>query len=402
MVGGVPSSVEPSRIAIGVVSVLGVVLAVGGVIMVRQSRAPRAPEAAAATPAGARRPVVRAAAPNQRIRELVVGDEQTCALYTSGSVECWGPHTHRSLGLTGDDATPLSIPGIANAVAVTVGADHGCALDADGWLSCWGYCDPACAAGTGPPLMPVAARVATVPRLRAITSEGYGDYSCGVGADDEQLHCWGPTRLSANWFGDPVPPSIYYSAPDRNGTGQRAPRAHQGAVELTTSTSGGARCARYDDDTVRCWSDGMTDGEGKRFASLDGPTVPVIWMSASSSQQCFVLRTGQVQCHSTDGVIRPPLREPARTAAAGGGSVCATGRDGSLLCYRYRWDGGDRNVARLGGHITFGDAETPAIGGRARTVVGSTFQFCALREDDAVLCWSGYSPAEPKRIPLRG
>lgn len=81
-----------------------------------------------------------------------MADEQSCALYTSGIVECWGADTRRALGMRGDPEAPLQIPGIAHAVTITVGDDYGCALDEEGPLCCWGYCDLSCRAGRTKPI----------------------------------------------------------------------------------------------------------------------------------------------------------------------------------------------------------------------------------------------------------
>ena len=176
-----------------------------------------------------------------------------------------------------------------------------------------------------------------------MNAEGVGGLTCGIGADDEELHCWGAALMSVNWFGDPVAPAIYTFGPGLPYGGRRHERgAHAGAVELAAAASS-HQCARYGDDRVRCWSEGVTDGEGKPFASLEAPKQPVSWMSGSFFQMCFVLRGGAVECHSTDGILRLPSGPPARTVASAGHTVCITTFDGALKCQRHIWDD-DRTV----------------------------------------------------------
>ena len=123
-------------------------------------------------------------------------------------------------------------------------------------------------------------------------------------------------------------------------------------------------------------------------------------VSGTFSQACFVLVSGDVECHSTDGVLRPPFGKPMRTAAAAGNAVCATAVDGSLLCQRYEWGvGGNRNIARLQPEATY-QARVRGVGGRVRAIAGGTHRFCVLRDDDAVYCWDEYGDTAPERIAL--
>jgi alpha-tubulin suppressor-like RCC1 family protein len=71
---------------------------------------------------------------------LAAGDEHTCALQTSGSVECWGDV---GLNLTSgpvspQSSTPVAIAGLTGVTALSSYAEHTCALLADGTVRCWG------------------------------------------------------------------------------------------------------------------------------------------------------------------------------------------------------------------------------------------------------------------------
>ena len=333
-------------------------------------------------PLNLRRPVPTPAE-GKTIRELAAGDEQTCALYTNGTVVCWGAEkpSYAADSRPPDTFVPRRIEGVWNAVALAVGDSHGCVLDADGRLSCWGYCDMACHAGNGPVLLTKATRVEIVPRLAAMAVDSFGDTTCGVGGEDEALHCWGEQSATVSWFGDPVGPRLYHFGPTDVSapTGRYAPHAYAGAVELMSASSG-VSCARFGDGRAHCFSEGMTNGEGKPFASLAAPREPVTRMGGNLAQGCFVLASGGVECHTTEGVTRPDLGPHARavTVAAAGNSICATTEDGALVCQPH---------AR-------------AVEGRVRAVVSGTHHFCALREDDAVYCWDEYRDSSPERVAL--
>lgn len=356
------------------------------------------PGAVTASSRSGRRPTPRAA-DGRKVRDLVAGGGRSCAIYTNGKVACWGA-SERASASEPEDPTPHWIEGVNDAVALVIGDDHGCVLDAVGRVACWGYCDIACKAGNGPILFAKPTLLVDVPPLSTMVGDGYGDTACGVGADDEELHCWGVMSASATWFGDPVPPHVYHYAPgDFTAKGRFARGAHAGAVELMTSSVGMA-CTRFRDGHTKCFSDGITDGENMPFKSLEAPKDPVARMSGNFSQACFVLVSGDVECHSTDGILRPPFGKPARTVADAGSTVCATAVDGSLLCQHYDWpSGGDRNIARLQRQATY-ETYVRNVGGPVRAIVSGSNRFCALRDDDAVYCWNEYGDAAPERIAL--
>ena len=68
------------------------------------------------------------------------GEYHTCALLTSGAVQCWGDNTFGQLG-NGTHAgasLPTTIGGLT-ATAMTTGANHSCAVLSAGTIKCWGY-----------------------------------------------------------------------------------------------------------------------------------------------------------------------------------------------------------------------------------------------------------------------
>jgi hypothetical protein len=379
--------------------VAGVLLiTVAGAGAATYRRAHAAGSSASASASG-RRPTPRPA-DGTKIREIVAGESRSCALYMNGTVVCWGESERTGTG-PHDDPSPRPIEGLTDAVAVTIGDSHGCALDAAGRVTCWGYCDLACQNGNGPLLFAKPTLIAELPPLTTMGSETYEDATCGVGADDEELHCWTVMSAGATWFGDPVPARIFVYGAElmRERNGRFARGAHAGAVDLVSSSMG-VSCARFRDDHARCWSEGMTDGDHLPFASLEAPRAAVARMAAGIPETCFVLVSGDVECHSTDGILRVPFGKPMRTAAAAGNAVCGTAVDGSLLCQRYDWQpGGDRNIARLQRGATF-EPHVRDVGGPARAIVSGRHHFCVLRADDAVYCWNEYDRAAPERVAL--
>jgi hypothetical protein len=89
---------------------------------------------------------------------IAAGDSHSCALLSTGTVDCWGNNSSGELGHTTTGscshmtcATPMAVTGIANAIAVTAGGGYSCALLATGGIDCWGI-DNTGERGTGPRL----------------------------------------------------------------------------------------------------------------------------------------------------------------------------------------------------------------------------------------------------------
>ena len=81
--------------------------------------------------------------------KVSVGEYQSCALLSSGAVDCWGYDNYGQLGnnSTTLQRKPVAVSGISGATQVSAGGQntgssdyaHSCALLSDGTIRCWGY-----------------------------------------------------------------------------------------------------------------------------------------------------------------------------------------------------------------------------------------------------------------------
>ena len=85
--------------------------------------------------------------PFKGVRKIAAGDEHHCALMADGTIQCWGYNETGELGVGSTtpvfSSTPLPLPGIQNASALSVGnGGHSCAIvGASLRLDCWGEND---------------------------------------------------------------------------------------------------------------------------------------------------------------------------------------------------------------------------------------------------------------------
>ena len=69
------------------------------------------------------------------------GSSNSCAVLSTGVVDCWGDNTKGKLGngSTTNSSSPVAVSAITGALDVSAGASHSCALlSSGGAVKCWG------------------------------------------------------------------------------------------------------------------------------------------------------------------------------------------------------------------------------------------------------------------------
>ena len=304
--------------------------------------------------------------------ELVsAGDGSFCAVHTDGGVSCWG--WDNSVGQIGDGTTrsrraPARLPGIAEAVAITVsatsseGQGHVCAMHADGSVSCWG-------------------------------SNGYGQL--GDGTYQQRLV---PTRVTAldrpadaaqpsgteGQSEDLDPPRFTDSGDWTLGGGRR------GGDTLVSATHG-RTCAVTPDGRVSCWGLVAAD-ERSIIAGLQD----VVAVSHGGGWHTCVLHAGgTVSCwrhypgHYIPAGLIPEVRgiTDAVTVAAGSQHACAVHRDGAVSC----WGEGGNGQLGDGSRTSYPEPHrVPGLTDVATIAAGASAT-CAIHRHGGLSCWGWQS-----------
>jgi alpha-tubulin suppressor-like RCC1 family protein len=360
----------------------------------------------------------------------------TCALLTTGTVECWGYNADGELGdgttsgpntCAGSEAcsmTPVAVSSLTGATAISTNqSDSPCALLSGGNVECWGYnADGELGDGTTTnSSTPMAAS-----SLTGVTALAAGySVSCAV-MSDSTVECWGDNSYGELGGGTAT-------GPDTCGgfACSTTPVAVPGLTGVTAISVGTYHaCALLSGGTVECWgynahgelgngsSTGPSTCNGTNGTAACSATpvavsglTGVTAISAGYEQTCALLSGGTVECwgYNADGELGNGMTTSSSTpvavssltgvtaVAAGGTLTCALLTGGTVDCW------GDNTNGELGIGTTTGPSTcnggttacstTPvAVSGLTGvTAVSSGDQtVCALLSGGSVECW-GYN-----------
>jgi alpha-tubulin suppressor-like RCC1 family protein len=235
------------------------------------------------------------------VTAIGAGDDHTCAVFSTGSVKCWGYNPYGSLGngTTTNSSTPVVVSNLTSAVAIVAGSYHTCALLSGGTVECWGY-NVYGQLGNGTTMnssTPVA--VSNLTNVTAIASGSY--HTCAL-VSGGTVQCWGYNNDGQIGNGT----SNVQSTP--------TPAGVSGLGGVTAIAAGGDHtCALISDGTVQCWGYNQFGGLGNGTTTSSSTPVPVSGLGGATAiaaggngenvgydHTCALFSGGAVQCWGDD------------------------------------------------------------------------------------------------------
>jgi alpha-tubulin suppressor-like RCC1 family protein len=331
------------------------------------------------------------------VTALALGYQHTCALLAGGGVQCWGDNRYGQLGdgtlIT--RTTPVDVSGLASGVtALALGYQHTCALSSTGGVQCWGSNEYG-QLGNG-----TAAITHTTPVEVAGLGSGVtaiaadGGHTCALTATGG-VKCWG-----LNWVGE---------LGDGTLTNRDVPVDVVGLSSGVTAIAagGGHTCALLVDGAVQCWGDNRAGAVGTRTSRSQAIPTNVSELgggvraiTAGGGHTCALLGAGRVKCwgawdsrtsydppnppYSTTPIAVAGLGGAGASTAAGGWHTCMLLANGSVQCWGWNVFG------QLGnGTFTFWSELLPVmgLGSGATALAAGNYHTCALVPGGGVKCW---------------
>ncbi len=343
------------------------------------------------------------------VQAITVGDYYSCALLTSGAVQCWG---RNSYGQIGDNSittrlVPTQVNGLVSGVtAIAVGGGHSCALLSNGSVQCWGYNyygqvgDNTSGNGTNR-LVPTQVTGLTS-GVQAITTGA--THTCAI-LGSGAMQCWG--RNTNGQIGD-----------NTSGIDRIVPTQVTGLTSGVEAIAGGAKysCALLATGSVKCWGynnygqlgDNVSDGILADIlipTQVSGLNSGVQAIATGGSHSCAVLDNSSVQCwgynytgqigdNTSGGFKLLPTQVISLTSgvtaiSSGDAYSCALLNTGAVQCWGSNSDG----VIGDGSFGTYRLVPTQVTGltSGVQAIAAGDRHVCALLNTGAVQCW-GYNP----------
>jgi alpha-tubulin suppressor-like RCC1 family protein len=317
---------------------------------------------------------------------LGVGSNHACAVTTTGEVACWGAAYGN--GTSENQATPVLVLGLTDAIAVSGGSSHSCALRKTRDVVCWGT-NAAGQLGDGSTedrLEP--APVSNLTAVRSVSAGG--EHTCAL-LESGDVACWG-----ANEYGE---------VGVREGAVRTLPAAVPGVSNVRAISAGGRNtCALLDSGEVSCWGWQWQDEVG--VSGPDPVLLPgvasAVQVSAGLNHDCLVLETGEAACRGygrqgqlgdgENGTQDDPrtvlnLADAIMIAAGlgGYGHTCAVRQTGAVVCWGIHTSGQLGNSTSESAQNSPGE---PVLNVNDAIALGAGAEHsCALQRTGRVDCW---------------
>jgi alpha-tubulin suppressor-like RCC1 family protein len=352
---------------------------------------------------------------------IAAGAAHTCALLSNHTVKCWGlntfgqlgdgmstgPETCTAGGTYGCSSLPVVVTGLSGVTAITAGHGHTCALFSGGTVECWGdnaYGELGNGSCTGPQqcantdgAYACSTTPVVVPGLSGVTAIAAGDegtHTCAL-LSGGSVECWGSGEMGALGNGMTVGPQTCTWG-SFNYTAFTTPVAVSGLSGATSVAAGqDVSCALVSGGGIACWGANYLGQLG------DG--------TATGPQKCSM-----VYACSTTPVGVSGLASPAISVVTGGADTCALLSNGTVECWGTSVQGGlgvgaDAGMLQcdFGSQCSTVPVAVSGLTGVTSLVAGAEHT-CALEANGSVWCWGnnttgqvGSAAAAAAQTPVR-
>ncbi len=300
-----------------------------------------------------------------------------CAI-EGGKVYCWGDNSDQAIdgGSKGPRATPVAIPGIAQATSIQLGRRFGCAITADAKVSCFR-----------------GGKTRELSLLKDVTDIAIQSSVLFVVQKNGELSAFDLGFDNSDMGPTDAPP----------------------LKDVVRVEAGGSHaCALHKSGEVTCWGDTELTGSGvdhskkeweQRQALEKEPTkvkglVDAVDIAVSSTHSCVIRKNKQIACWgsnwsgelgdgSNENQIAPvavKLIDDAANIAVGYHHTCAQRASGKVVCW------GENRAGQLGSAAVRakGMVEVQGIS-NAISIAGSDDVSCAQLASGGASCWGSAS-----------
>lgn len=312
---------------------------------------------------------------DRKVVKIGAGFGFACAVMDDGGVRCWGSNSRGNLGPAKSDidaATPVQVPGVANATEIIVGGDSGssgdiaCAITKDRDVWCWG----------GVQMIPnnndSKTEPRAIPELKGIVSLALGGGNGYAVKPDGKVWGWGSSAFNTMNDGN-------------KGSGPDKPLHEIPGVTNAKHVTAGLNhaCVALGDGTVSCWGYSGKQQSATAIAGVAGATA--LYTEAGRDTTCAATKDAML-CWGDSQEPKPMKALAGAKKVIGRNHMCAIADDGSVWCW------GDNTFGQLGddGKTRYEPTKVKTLAKRAVDLaVGHVFT-CAALEDGSAACW-GYN-----------
>ncbi len=319
--------------------------------------------------------------------QVVAGRDHSCALLSSGHIECWEENGNGQLGdgSTRPSETPVEVQGVTTAIEIAAGEEHSCALLSSGHVSCWGDNGHGQLGDGTTGRSDVPVEVLGVTDATQLAAGG-GD-TCAL-LSSAHVECWGE-----NFYGQLGDGALESSS---------RPVEVQGITTASQVAVGeGDSCALLASGQADCWGDNESEQLGDSTDGEDSPEPVAVTGLANAMgvavgypHSCAVLSSGHVDCWGENswGQLGDGSKHPAETpidvlgvtdalqVSASEGDSCAVLASGHADC----WGSGELGDGTKEASVTAVEVTGLTNAVQIATSAGGS---CALLSSGHVECW---------------